>query len=209
MDQIEEKGIFDRATGKLDLYVPSHLKCGETDGAKAFLAPGGPYVRFAVKQFVKEQLGKLIKPGGEWKKESALVDMESVFEAVRKELPEHYHVKRDLIGYTFSEFVGVTINDILSFRVQRESCRYPTLAICVHGYIEGDDCDWMDLVADETDDELLALEANGDLSEGSAWFFPEQTKEFCRVAEYVYENVGRCADTAERKASLMREKYGL
>ena len=44
MDQIEEKEIFDRATGKLDLYVPSLLKCGETDGAKAFLAPGGPFV---------------------------------------------------------------------------------------------------------------------------------------------------------------------
>lgn len=67
MNKGEEKTIFDRAAEKLDLYVPLLLKYNHADDAREFLRPGGPYVRFAVKQFMKELLGELIKPVGEWK----------------------------------------------------------------------------------------------------------------------------------------------
>ncbi len=51
--EAEEKTIFDRATEKLDLYVPLPLKYNHIDDARVFLQPGGPYVRFTLKQFMK------------------------------------------------------------------------------------------------------------------------------------------------------------
>ena len=210
MDKIDEKTIFDTATEKLDIYVPSLLKYQKTDMAREFLSPGGPYVRFAVKQFMKELMGLLIKPDGEFKEEPAFMNMDPVFDTVSKELPAHYQVKREMIGYIFSEFVNVTISDILSFRLKRW-CNYHfnLAAVCVCGYEEDEDSDWMGLVADELEDETLALEANGELDEASAIFFPDQTEEFCRIAEYVYENRDRYREMAEDKARMLREKYGL
>ena len=63
MNEAEEKTIFDRATEKLDLYVPLLLKYDQIDDAKEFLQPGGPYVRFAVKEFMKELLDERRKRG--------------------------------------------------------------------------------------------------------------------------------------------------
>ena len=65
MDTAEEKAIFDRATEKLDLYLPLLLKNNYVDEAKAFVRPGGEYVRFTVKEFMKELIFELIKPVGE------------------------------------------------------------------------------------------------------------------------------------------------
>ena len=61
MDRTEEKAIFDRATEKLDLYVPLCIGDGCADDARKFLQPGGEYVRFAVKEFMKELRGKIIE----------------------------------------------------------------------------------------------------------------------------------------------------
>ena len=44
------------ATEKLDLYVPLCLEDGCADDAGKFLQPGGPYVRFALKEFMKTGL---------------------------------------------------------------------------------------------------------------------------------------------------------
>ena len=41
MTKEEEKAIFDRATEKLDLYVPLLLKHNYVDAAREFLQPGG------------------------------------------------------------------------------------------------------------------------------------------------------------------------
>lgn len=67
----------------------------------------------------------------------------------------------------------------------------------------------MGLVAQETEDELPELEANGDCEECSAYYFPDQTTDFCRVAEYVYDNIDRYMKMAEEKARMQREKYDL
>ena len=205
--EAEEKTIFDRATEKLDLYVPSLLKYNHTDDAREFLQPGGPYVRFAVKEFIKELLFELIKPVGNWTKDPYYIDMDPIYETVKKELAEHFEVKHDLIGYIFSEFVYVKINEILSFMLRRGHHAFSIVGIRVDGYDDDLDRDWMGLVAEETNDELLALQANGDCEECSAYFFPDQTAEFCRVAEYIYDNIDRFTAMAEDKARMMNEKY--
>ena len=209
MDQLREKEIFEAATEKLDVYVPACLKQDEVEDAKDFLKPCGPYVRFALKEFVKKLLGELIRPAGERKRASETPDLEPIYETIKRELPEHYGVRRGLIGYMYSEFVEVTISELLSFRIKREDVRYLIFAVCVRGYDEDDDGDWMGLVAEELEDELLELAANGDVGEGCAWFSPDQTEEFCRAAEYIYRNYGRYLEMAENKARMQREKYGL
>ena len=209
MDNTEEKTIFDRATEKLDLYVPLLLKSNYTDAAREFLAPGGAYVRFAVKEFMKELIFELIKPVGEWTRDPYYIDMEPIYETVKKELAEHFEVRHGLIGYIFSEYVYVKINEILSFRLIRGHHAFSIVGIRVDGYDDDLDEDWMGLVAEETNDELLALQANGDCEVSSAYFFPDQTAEFCRVAEYIYDNVGRFTAMAEDKARRMAEKFGL
>jgi hypothetical protein len=209
MEIAEEKAIFDRATEKLDLYVPLLLKYNYVVAAREFLQPGGPYVRFAVKEFMKELLGELIKPVGEWTRDPYYIDMEPIFETVKKELAEHFEVRHGLIGYIFSEFVYVKINDILSFRLIRGHHAFSIVGIRVDGFSDDLDEDWMGLVAEETNDELLALQASGDCEQGSAYFFPDQTAAFCRVAEHIYDNIDRYAAMAEGKARTMAEKYGL
>ena len=74
MEKTEEKKIFDLATEKLDLYVPLSLEDGCTEDARAFLQPGRPYVRFALKEFMKELLFELIKPAGEWTKDPYYIE---------------------------------------------------------------------------------------------------------------------------------------
>ena len=209
MEKTEEKAIFDKATEKLDLYVPFLLKYDHTDRAKEFLSIGGEYVRFAVKEFMKELIGELIKPIGNWTKDPYYIDMDPVYETVKKELAEHFEVRHGLIDYIFSEFVYVKINDILSFRLIRGHHAFSIVGICVDGFIDDDDGDWMGFVAEETNDELLALQANGDCEQASGYFFPDQTTEFCRVAEYVYDNIGRFTEMAEEKAREQKEKYKL
>ena len=113
-----------------------------------------------------------------------------------------------MIGYIFSEYVFVKINEILSFSLIRGHHAFSIVGIRVDGYDDLDE-DWMGLVAEETEDELLALQANGDCEVSSACFFPDQTVEFCRVAEYIYDNIGRYTAMAEDKARLMAEKHGL
>ncbi len=54
-----------------------------------------------------------------------------------------------------------------------------------------------------------ACAASGDCERYSAYFFPDQTTEFCRVAEYVYDNIDRFIQMAEEKAREERKKYGL
>ena len=208
MDKTEEKAIFDRATEKLDLFVPLCLKDNYAAEAKEFLQPGGQYVRFAVKEFMKELLFELIKPV-EYRIEPVYIDMKPVYETVKKELAEHFEVTHGLEGYIFSEFVHVKINDILSFHLIRGHHAFSIVGIRVDGLWDDDDSDWMGYVAEETDDELLKCQANGDCEQGSAYFCPEQTAEFCRVAEYVYDNIDRFTEIAEEKAREERKKYNL
>ena len=113
MNRDEEQTIFDRATEKLDLYVPLCLEDNCADDAAAFLQPGGPYVRFALKEFMKELLFELIKPVGEWTKDPYYIDMVPIYETVKHELAEHFEVSHGLEEYIFSEYVHVKINDIL------------------------------------------------------------------------------------------------
>ena len=209
MEKNEEKKIFDLATEKLDLYVPLCLEDGCTEDARAFLQPGGPYVRFALKEFMKELLFELIKPVGEWTKDPYYIDMEPIFETVKQELAEHFEVSHGLEGYIFSEFINVKINDILSLDLLRGHHAFSTVGIRVNGFLEDDDGDWMGYVAEKTDDELLECQANGDCERCSAYFFSDQTAEFCRVAEYVYDNVDRFTQMAEEKAREERKKYDL
>jgi hypothetical protein len=209
MEKTEEKKIFDLATEKLDLYVPLCLEDGSTEDARAFLQPGGEYVRFAVKEFVKELLFELIKPVGEWTKDPYYIDMVPIYETVKHELAEHFEVSHGLEGYIFSEFVNVKINDILSLDLLRGHHAFSTVGIRVNGFWDDDDSDWMGYVAEKTDDELLECQANGDCERCSAYFFPDQTTEFCRVAEYVYDNVDRFTQMAEEKAREERKKYDL
>jgi hypothetical protein len=209
MDKTEEKQIFDRATEKLDLYVPLCLEDGCADDARKFLQPGGEYVRFAVKEFMKELLFELIKPVGEWTRDPCYIDMDPIYETVKKELADHLDVTHDLEGYIFSEFVHVKINDILSLHLIRGSFAYSTVGIRVDGFWDDGDGDWMGYVAGKTGDELLQCQANGDCEQCSAYFFPGQTTEFCRVAEYVYDNIDRFTQMAEEKAREERKKYGL
>ena len=208
MDKTEEKAIFDKATEKLDLYVPLCLKNNYADEAREFLQPGGQYVRFAVKEFMKELLSEQIKPV-DYRKESVYIDMKPVYETVKKELAAHFEVSHGLEGYIFSEFVHVKINDILSLHLIRGHHAFSIVGIRVDGFWDDDDGDWMGYVAEKTNDELLKCQANGDCEEGSAYFCPEQTEEFCRVAEYVYDNIDRFTETAEEKAWAQREKYSL
>lgn len=209
MDKTEEKNIFDKATEKLDLYVPFLLNYDHISDAKEFLQPGGQYVRFAVKEFMKELLFELIKPVGEWTRDPYYIDMNPIYETVKKELAEHFEVSHGLEGYIFSEFVHVKINAILSLHLKRGHHAFSIVGIRVDGCRDDLDEDWMGLVAQETDDELLECQANGDCEECSAYFFPNQTTEFCRVAEYVYDNIDRFMEMAEEKAQEQREKYNL
>ena len=82
MTKSEEKAIFDRATEKLDLYVPLCLEDGCTEDAIKFLQPGSEYVRFALKEFMKELLFELIKPVGEWTKDPYYIDLNPIYETV-------------------------------------------------------------------------------------------------------------------------------
>ena len=200
MDKTEEKKIFDKATEKLDLYVPLCLDDGTADDARKFLQPGGEYVRFAVKEFMKELLFELIKPVGEWTKDPYYIDMDPIYETVKKELADHFDVTHDLEEYIFSEFVYVKINDILSLRLLRGHHAYSIVGRRVDGFWDDDDSDWMGYVAEKTGDELLECQANGNCERCSAYFFPDQTAEFCRVAEYVYDNIDRFTQMAEEKA---------
>ena len=209
MEKIEEKAIFDKATEKLDLYAPLLLKHDCVDEAREFLQPGGEYVRFAVKEFIKELLWELIKPVGEWTNDPCYIDMNPIYETVKTKLAEHFEVRHGLEEYIFSEFVYVKINDILSFMLLRGHLAFSTVGIRVDGYYEDEDKYWMGAVAEETDDELLALQASGDCEECSAYFFPDQTVEFCRVAEYIYDNIDRYMEMAEDRARAIREEYSL
>ena len=209
MTKNEEKVIFDRSTEKLDLYVPLCLNDNYADHAKEFLQPGGQYVRFALKEFMKELLFELIRPVGEWTNDPYYIDLKPVFKTVKKELADHFEVKHGLEGYIFSEFVSVKINDILSFVLRRGHFAFSTVGIRVDGFENDDDGDWMGYVAEKTDDELLECQANGDCEECSAYFFPDQTTEFCRVAEYIYGNIDRFTQMAEEKAREERKKYNL
>ena len=208
MEKTEEKTIFDRATEKLDLYVPLCLEDGCADDARDFLQPGGPYVRFALKEFMKELLFELIKPVGEWTKDPYYIDMDPIYETVKHELAEHFEVSHGLEEYIFSEFIHIKINDILSLHLLRGHHAFSTVGIRVDGMWD-DDSDWMGYVAEKMDDELLECQANGDCERCSAYFFPDQTTEFCRVAEYVYDNVDRFTQMAEEKAQEERKKYDL
>ena len=209
MEKTEEKMIFDKATEKLDLFVPLCLEDNYVDEAKEFLKPGGQYVRFALKEFMKELLFELIKPVGEWKKDPYYIDMDPIYETVKHELAEHFEVSHGLEEYIFSEYVHVKINDILSLDLLRGHHAFSTVGIRVNGFWDDDDSDWMGYVAEKTDDELLECQANGDCERCSAYFFPDQTTEFCRVAEYVYDNVDRFTQMAEEKAREERKKYDL
>ncbi len=166
-------------------------------------------MRFALKEFMKELLFELIKPVGEWTKDPYYIDMDPIYETVKKELAEHFEVSHGLEGYIFSEFVNVKINDILSLDLLRGHHAFSTVGIRVNGFWDDDDGDWMGYVAEKTDDELLECQANGDCERCSAYFFPDQTTEFCRVAEYVYDNVDRFTQMAEEKAREERKKYCL
>lgn len=203
-----EKDIFDRATEKLDLYVPTLLKHDYVKEAREFLVPGGEYVRFAVKEFMKELIFELIKPT-EYKQESVYIDMNPIYETVKNELPEHFEVSHGLEGYIFSEFVHVKINDILSFHLIRGHHAFSIVGIRVDGFWDDDEMYWMGTVAEETGDELLACQANGDCEQSSAYFCPDQTMEFCRIANYVYDNIDRFMQMAEEKALQERKKYNL
>ena len=209
MDKTEEKAIFERATQQLDLYVPLLLKAGLDGEAEAFLQPGGQYVRFALKEFIRELLDELIKPVGEWTKDPFYIDMDPVYETVKRELAEHFEVSHGLEGYIFSEFVHVKISDILSFMLLRGHHAFSIVGIRVDGCPDDLEEDWMGTVAEETNDEMLACRANGNCERCSAYFFPDQTAEFCRVAEAIYDNIGRFTEMAEEKARAEREKYGL
>ncbi len=209
MNNAKEKEIFDTATEKLDLYVPTLLKHNYTDEAREFLAPHGEYVRFALKEFMKELIFELIRPVGEWTKDPFYIDMAPIYETVKKELAEHFEVTHGLEEYIFSEFVRVKINDILSFKLLRGHHAFSTVGISVEGFWEDDEQYWMGTVAEETNDELLMCRANGDCERCSAYFFPDQTVEFCRAAEYVYDNIDRYMDMAEEKAREQRAKYSL
>ena len=209
MDPAEEKAIFDRATEKLDLYLPLLLEHHYVDEAKAFVQPGGPYVRFTVKEFMKELIFELIKPVGEWTKDPYYIDMEPIFQTVKSELADHFEVRHGLEEYIFSEYVNVKINDILSFDLLRGHHAFSTVGIRVNGFWDDDDSDWMGYVAEQTDDELLECQANGDCERCSAYFFPDQTVEFCRMAEFIYDNIGRFTEMAEEKVREERKKYDL
>ncbi len=209
MTKIEEKDIFDKATEKLDLYVPLCLEDDCANDAREFLKPGGAYVRFAVKEFMKELLFELIRPVGEWTKDPYYIDMDPIYKTVKKELAEHFDVRHGLEGYIFSEFVYVKINDILSFDLLRGHHAFSTVGIRVNGSEDDDDSDWMGYVAEKTNDELLMCQATGDCERCSAYFFPDQTVQFCRVAEYVYDNIDRFTQMAEEKALEERKKYDL
>ena len=162
MDKTEEKAIFDKATEKLDLYVLLCLKDNYVDYAREFLQPGGEYVRFALKEFMKELLFELIRPVGEWTKDPYYIDMAPIYETVKRELAEHFEVRHGLEGYIFSEFVYVKINDILSFMLLRGHHAFSIVGIRVDGFDDDDDSDWMGYVAEKTGDELLECQANGD-----------------------------------------------
>ncbi|MCR4682355.1 MAG: hypothetical protein K5647_03370 [Clostridiales bacterium] len=209
MNEEEEKAIFDRATEKLDFYVPLCLEEGCSDDARKFLQPGGEYVRFALKEFMKELLFELIKPVGEWTRDPYYIDMNPVYETVKKELADHFEVSHGLEEYIFSEYVHVKINDILSFDLLRGHHAFSTVGVRVNGFWDDDDGDWMGYVAEKTDDGLLECQANGDCERCSAYFFPDQTTEFCLVAEYVYGNIERFMRMAEDKAEKERKKYDL
>ena len=209
MDSATEKKIFDTATEKLDVYAPSCIEHNRADLAAEFLEPGGQYVCFAVKEFIKELLGHLIKPVGKWEKCNKFIDMQPIFETVKSLMPEHYDVEWELQGYIFSEYVSVTISEILSLRLRRASYHYPTVGIRVDGYYDDRDEDWMGDVAEVLDDEYLRLAANGNVEDCSTCFFPDQTNEFCQVAEYIYANYPRYKEMAENKAKDWMEKLGL
>ena len=209
MDRAEEKKIFDAATEKLDLYVPLCLEDGCADDAGEFLQPGGADVRFAVKEFMKELLFELIKPVGEWTKDPYYIDMVPIYETVKKELADHFDVSHGLEEYIFSEYVHIKINDILSFDLLRGHHAFSTVGVRVNGLWDDDDSDWMGYVAEKTDDEFLMCQANGDCERCSAYLFPDQTAEFCRVAEYVYDNIGRYMELTEEKAREERKNYDL
>jgi len=203
---INEQEIFETATEKLDVYVPCCLKQDCRDVAVEFLQPGGEYVRFAVKEFIKELLEHLIKPV-EWASDSKYIDMNPVFDTVNRLLPKHFDVRHELIDYIFSEFVSVTISDILSLHLVRGHHHFSIVGIMVKGFWDDDEQFWMGTVAEELNDEYLALAANGDVERCSAYFDPSQTEEFCKVAEYLYKNHSRHREMAETKAQMLREKY--
>ncbi len=96
-----------------------------------------------------------------------------------------------------------------SFTLFRGHHAFSTVGIRVDGVWEDDDSDWMGDVAEDTNDELLACQATGDCERCSAYFFPDQATEFCRMAEYVYDNIGRFTAMAEEKVRRAAEKYGL
>ena len=53
MNSDEELTVFDRATEKLNLYVPLCLEDNCSDGARKFLQPGGEYVYDNVDRFTQ------------------------------------------------------------------------------------------------------------------------------------------------------------
>lgn len=180
-----EERLLRQNADRCDWVVGKLIRDVGAEAYRAYLAPGGNYVRSCMVSFVKDLARSwpgLFHDFERWQDRDCEVDLDLVYEEIKGRLAPKLEVKRAAYEFYYSEYVGVTVNDDIFFRLVR-----------------GGPLRILDLWVNEFDSE----------HEHGIWVAPDRLDRFCELAEYVHDNYARFAKMAERRAANQREQYGL
>ncbi len=199
-DRSEENRIFGEAAEKLDLYVRLLAERNENERAREFCAPGGPYTRCALKEFVLRLLEEGLSPIRY--ASSSDIGAERVFDAVRGRLSGKMTVTEDANYYgrmsvALDGSLTIELNHYVSDRPVEVTAQGPD-----------DDAEWKYPVARLQGDEytLCCLEEGLD---DPLPLTAAQADDFCEWIAYIFDSMDRYKAAAEEKAAALRGRYGI
>ncbi len=200
VDRAEENRIFAEMTEKPDLYVRLLAEQGLKERVREFCAPGGEYVRCALKEFVFELLYECLSPFRY--EDTDEPGVEKVFDTVRKKLSGKMTVTE---GTLFGGFMSVDLDDWV--RIKLNHYVYPNpIEVTAEG--PDDDAEWKYPVARVQNDEFTLDLLNEGLEDPFP-MFADRADDFCGWMEYIFDNMDRYKSMTEEKAAALREQYGL
>ena len=178
-----EERLLNLAADRYDWYMG---KCIARYGAefwKDYLAPEGQYGRFCMVDFTKSLIAGwpgLYHDDPRWNDDKYKVDLDLAYEEISRRLAPKMKVERVAYEYYYSEFVGVTVNDNIFFKLVRE-CPMKVISL------------WVNKVDSE--------------HEHGFWVAPDRLGVFCDMAEYLYCNYDRFYEMAKNRAAKLRRKW--
>ena len=180
-----EERLLHLSADRYDWYAGKWMARFGTESRQNYLAPGGEYVSSCMIRFTKLLIAD--RPGlfgdyERWRSSEQEIDLELVYEEISRRLSPKLKVERKAFEYYYSEYVGVTVNETIFFRLVRG---FPMRII-----------------------ELWVNKMNSEY-EHAVWIAPDRLDVFCEMTEYLAENYARFSDLAEKRAAKMRERYGL